>query len=194
MSRTSSPFTSEIASNIRTKTCARPKPAPHAIPGLELVRHEFELPLDYAQPGRTLRVFVREVVAPGKDRKELPCLVFFQGGPGSGSPLMMVELRQLGGALRRIEPGSGAAAMIDAQFVLFSASVAMDADMGAMIAGYAGGMMDAMEPWAARGRYLNFAEHKVDTSESYEPTSYARLRAVKERVNPDHVIRANHEL
>ena len=56
-------------------------------------------------------------------------------GPGSGSPLMMVELRQLGGALRRIEPGSGAAAIIDAQFVLFAASMAMDADMGAMIAG-----------------------------------------------------------
>ena len=55
-------------------------------------------------------------------------------------------------------------------------------------------MMDAMQPWAARGHYLNFAEHKVDTSESYEPTSYARLRAVKERVNPDNVIRANHEL
>jgi len=115
-------------------------------------------------------------------------------GPGSGSPLMMVELRQLGGALRRIAPGHGAAALIDAQFVLFAGSLAIDADMGAMIAGYAGGMMDAMQPWAARGHYLNFAEHKVDTSEAYEPTAYARLRAVKERVNPDNVIRANHEL
>ena len=115
-------------------------------------------------------------------------------GPGSGSPLMGVELRQLGGALRRIAPGHGAAAMIDAQFVLFAGSLAMDADMGAMIAGYAGGMMDAMQPWAARGHYLNFAEHKVETSEAYEPTAYTRLRAVKERVNPDNVIRANHEL
>ena len=66
--------------------------------------------------------------------------------------------------------------------------------MGAMIAGYAGGMVDAMEPWAARGQYLNFAEHTVDTAESYEPTAYARLRAVKARVDPDNVIRANHAL
>ena len=35
--------------------------------------------------------------------------------------------------------------------------------MGAMIAGYAGGFVDAMQPWAARGQYLNFAEHAVDT-------------------------------
>jgi pimeloyl-ACP methyl ester carboxylesterase len=62
------------------------KPASHALPGLRLVGHEFELPLDYASPGRTIRVFVREVVAPGSEGRDLPCLVFFQGGPGSGSP------------------------------------------------------------------------------------------------------------
>ena len=76
------------------------KPATHAIPGLELVRHEFELPLDYAKPGRTLRVFVREVVAPGKDRKDLPCLVFFQGGPGSGSPRPMGATGWVGRMIR----------------------------------------------------------------------------------------------
>ncbi|HEX5129409.1 MAG TPA: hypothetical protein VFV90_06665, partial [Usitatibacter sp.] len=63
------------------------KPATHALPGLELVDHQFELPLDYARPsGRTIRVFVREVLAPGRKGEDLPCLVFFQGGPGSGSP------------------------------------------------------------------------------------------------------------
>jgi FAD/FMN-containing dehydrogenase len=115
-------------------------------------------------------------------------------GPGSGSPLLTVELRQLGGALRRPAPHHGAAAMIDAQFVLFAGSLAMDADMGAMIAGYAGGFVDALQPWAARGHYLNFAEHPVNTAESYEPTSYTRLLAVKGRVDPDNVIRANHAL
>jgi hypothetical protein len=84
--------------------------------------------------------------------------------------------------------------MIDAQFVLFAGSLAMDADMGAMIAGYAGGFVDALQPWAARGHYLNFAEHPVNTAESYEPTSYTRLLAVKGRVDPDNVIRANHAL
>lgn len=61
--------------------------ATHSIPGLLLTNREFELPLDYANPkGGTIRVFVREVVAPGKEKLDLPCVVFFQGGPGSGSP------------------------------------------------------------------------------------------------------------
>jgi pimeloyl-ACP methyl ester carboxylesterase len=58
----------------------------HRIPGLALTDRRFELPLDYANPARKLSIFVREVVAAGKERLELPYVVFFQGGPGSGSP------------------------------------------------------------------------------------------------------------
>lgn len=66
--------------------------ATHALPGLQLTDHEFELPVDYANPaGGTLRVFVREVVTPGRDARDLPCVVFFQGGPGSGSPRPMTN-------------------------------------------------------------------------------------------------------
>jgi len=67
------------------------KPATHALPGLRLTNRVFELPLDYANPGRTIRVFVREVVAPGKEKLDLPYVVFFQGGPGSGSPRPMTN-------------------------------------------------------------------------------------------------------
>lgn len=63
------------------------KPASHAIPGLQLTDHTFEVPLDYAEPsGRKIAVFVREIAAPGKESHSLPYVVFFQGGPGSGSP------------------------------------------------------------------------------------------------------------
>ena len=58
----------------------------HAIPGLILKSHRFELPLDYANPSTKISVFAREVIAPGKENADLPYLVFFQGGPGSGSP------------------------------------------------------------------------------------------------------------
>jgi pimeloyl-ACP methyl ester carboxylesterase len=67
------------------------KPATHALPGLLLTNRMFELPLDYAHPGRKIEVFVREVVAPGKEKLDLPCVVFFQGGPGSGSPRPMTN-------------------------------------------------------------------------------------------------------
>ncbi len=56
------------------------------IPGMVLRDHMFTCPLDYANPGQTITVYAREVVAPGKEDADLPYLVYFQGGPGSGSP------------------------------------------------------------------------------------------------------------
>ncbi len=61
-------------------------PTTHVIPGLILKSHRFNLPLDYANPSKKISVFARELVAPGKENADLPYLVFFQGGPGSGSP------------------------------------------------------------------------------------------------------------
>lgn len=63
--------------------------ATHRVPGLVLRDHTFELPLDYARPGQTLSVYAREVIAPGKEDDRQPYLVYFQGGPGSGSPRPM---------------------------------------------------------------------------------------------------------
>jgi len=59
----------------------------HYLPGLIIIGHEFTVPLDYNQPaGEQLTIFLRELVAPGKEGANLPYLIFFQGGPGSGAP------------------------------------------------------------------------------------------------------------
>lgn len=56
------------------------------IPGLVLVEHEIDVPLDHADPdGPTLTVFAREVRRPG-DRPDRDVLLFLQGGPGGESP------------------------------------------------------------------------------------------------------------
>jgi pimeloyl-ACP methyl ester carboxylesterase len=75
--------------------------ATHRIPGLVLREHSFDLPLDHAKPGGpTLKVYAREVVAPGKEEANLPYLVYFQGGPGFGSPRPMGSGGWLGRALQ----------------------------------------------------------------------------------------------
>lgn len=74
--------------------------ATHRIPGLVLREHAFELPLDYQNPGPTISVYAREVVAPGKENADLPYLVFFQGGPGSGAPRPVSPTGWLGRALQ----------------------------------------------------------------------------------------------
>jgi pimeloyl-ACP methyl ester carboxylesterase len=65
------------------------KPETNTIPGLALTDRWFDLPLDYANPARKIRVFAREAVLPEKEKLDLPYAVFFQGGPGSGSPRPM---------------------------------------------------------------------------------------------------------
>lgn len=56
-------------------------------PGFVLTEHEFDVPLDHHNPGGgKIGVFAREVAKPANEDRELPWLVFFQGGPGSPSP------------------------------------------------------------------------------------------------------------
>ena len=58
----------------------------YRIPGMVVRDHTFALPLDYTKPDQTISVYARELVAPDKEESNLPYLVYFQGGPGSGSP------------------------------------------------------------------------------------------------------------
>jgi pimeloyl-ACP methyl ester carboxylesterase len=57
--------------------------ATHRLPGLVVTGHQFEVPLDHANPdGPRVTVFARELVAPRHESRDLPWLLFFQGGPG----------------------------------------------------------------------------------------------------------------
>jgi pimeloyl-ACP methyl ester carboxylesterase len=61
---------------------------PYRIPGLELIDHNFDLPLNYDQPtGRKINVFVREVRDLDPKSKDKPFLLFLQGGPGFRAPV-----------------------------------------------------------------------------------------------------------
>lgn len=49
-------------------------------------KHFFSVPLDYQHsPSKHIQVFVRELVSVENQHKQLPYLVFFQGGPGFGA-------------------------------------------------------------------------------------------------------------
>ncbi|WP_326820706.1 alpha/beta fold hydrolase [Streptosporangium sp. NBC_01756] len=71
------------------------------LPGVALTDHVFTVPLDHADPGgRTMEVFAREAVDPAKQDRELPWLLFLQGGPGDKSPRPKAADGWLGHALR----------------------------------------------------------------------------------------------
>jgi FAD/FMN-containing dehydrogenase len=113
----------------------------------------------------------------------------------AGAPLLMAELRQLGGALARSAPGHGAADTFDGSYSMFSVGMTPTPEVAAAVARALLVMRDAMAPYEGGREYLNFAEQKgSDVRRFFDAGSYERLRSVKAIYDPDEVFRANHEI
>jgi FAD/FMN-containing dehydrogenase len=115
-------------------------------------------------------------------------------GPGSGSPLLSVEVRHLGGALRRADAGHGALASIEAGFGMFAVGIAMTPEMGAAVKAHVEVVQSALSKWDAGRDYLNFTERRERGERFYGELTYRRLQAVKADVDPDDVFRSNHPI
>jgi FAD/FMN-containing dehydrogenase len=113
-------------------------------------------------------------------------------GPDSGTPLLLTELRQLGGALGRPDASGGALSHIDADFVMLGIGLPMTPELGQAIEDRLNRFDDAMRPWAAEGGYFNFAERPCDADAILPPETCARLAEVKRRYDPDNMIVSNH--
>jgi hypothetical protein len=115
-------------------------------------------------------------------------------GPGSGSPLLSVELRHLGGAVGRVQDGHGAIAALDADFALFAVGMALDNEAAAAVRAHVGTIKHALSEWDRGWRFLNYTESAIDTRSAFPATAYRRLQAVKTLVDPDDLIRSNHPI
>jgi FAD/FMN-containing dehydrogenase len=118
----------------------------------------------------------------------------FVEAANAGGSLLVSELRHLGGAAGRAPEGHGALARVDAEYVLFGVGIAPTPEIAAAVVRDAGALAAAMAPYGHGGHYLNFAEHRVDTRSAYSEDAYARLRAIRAKVDPDALFRANHEI
>jgi FAD binding domain/Berberine and berberine like len=113
-------------------------------------------------------------------------------GPGSGSPLLSVEVRQLGGALATPAAGGGAVSHLDADFVVFGVGIAMSPEQGAAVSAHVGVVREALAPWEADTAFLNFAERDIPGDNLFGPYAHHRLRAVKSAYDPGDLFRSNH--
>lgn len=116
------------------------------------------------------------------------------GGPESDSPLLLGELRHLGGALGRTDENGGALNKLDGEFVMLGIGMLMDPAMKEPIEGQLDRMSDAMDPWAAEGGYFNYAERPGDLDTILPEETCERLVHVKRSWDPDNIIRANHSV
>jgi FAD/FMN-containing dehydrogenase len=113
-------------------------------------------------------------------------------GPESGSPLLLAELRQLGGALGRPAENGGALDKLDAAFVMLGIGLPMTPELGEAVGAHLDRMPEAMGPWAAEGGYFNFAERPCDADAILPAETCARLAEVKRRYDPENRVVANH--
>jgi hypothetical protein len=115
-------------------------------------------------------------------------------GPDSGSPLLLVELRHLGGALARVAENGGALDKLDGKFVMFGVGMLMDPALREPITGALDRVAQAIDPWAAKGGYFNYAERPCEVDAILPADTCKRLSQVKGRWDPDDLILANHSV
>jgi hypothetical protein len=113
-------------------------------------------------------------------------------GPGSGSPLLSVELRHLGAKLADAAPEHGALASLEAGFMTATYSLVPDAETSAAVEGHATMLRTALEAWEAERNYPNFVERSFDLTDLFSPEACERLGRVKAHHDPEDLIQSTH--
>ena len=115
-------------------------------------------------------------------------------GPGTDSPMIIVELRQLGGTLRERKPGAGALGSLDGSFAFFTVGAPMAPGMAEAIEDRIDQLKEALAPWSRGKPYLNFAERRVAIGDAIGQESFARLERIKASIDPQGRFRSGHAL
>lgn len=115
-------------------------------------------------------------------------------GAESGSPLLSVELRHLGGALARGARDGGALASVEGSFLMSAVGATPNAETGAAVKAHVEVVQAALAPWDSGRMQLNFAQRRERGERLFGAVVHRRLQAVKAAVDPDDVFRSNHPI
>jgi hypothetical protein len=119
-------------------------------------------------------------------------------GAGSGSPLIMLEIRQLGGALARNAEHLSTMGKGDSKFIMNAIGPAFTPEMAEGVVAYLARVADAIRPFQTGDTYVNFMELEGASAErvkaAYAPEDFERLVALKDRYDPHNVFRFNRNI
>ena len=119
-------------------------------------------------------------------------------GVCSNSPLLMVELRHLGGAIARVPSDANAVAHRDALFLLIIQSQLTTPEQTTLVKRYTDIVASIIRPHVTGGFFLNFlGNHKVDEARVkavYSEDNYRRLVSLKNKYDPENFFRLNHNI
>jgi hypothetical protein len=111
-----------------------------------------------------------------------------------GSPLLTFELRHIGGALAVAAPEHGALASLEGRFLYFGAGIAPTPEAKAAVDSHVELVKAALGRWDTGRTFMNFMEKPTDSRRFYAQDTYRRLRAMKARIDPHDLFRANHPI
>jgi hypothetical protein len=116
-------------------------------------------------------------------------------GPQVDIPLIMVEIRQLGGALARQPASPNAVAGRDAPWLVFVVGPAVP-ELAEVVPAVGRGVLAALEPWKAPGCLVHLGDVSgpEEVAAAYPPAVAQRLREVKRAIDPDGVFSFGHAL
>jgi len=117
-----------------------------------------------------------------------------QVGPGSTSSLLVTELRQLGGTLRRAPEGHGALPTVDAAYLAFAGATAATPELAMQGQLDAHQLMASLQPWSAGRRYLNLAENTSEAKSAFDELTWLRLKGIRSAYDPNDRFLANHRI
>ena len=119
-------------------------------------------------------------------------------GSGSGSPLILLELRQLGGALARTADHLSTMGMGESKFIMNGIGPAFTPEMAEGVVAYLSRVASATRPFQTGDTYVNFMELEGASPErvkaAYAPEDYERLVALKVRYDPQNIFRFNRNI
>jgi len=118
-------------------------------------------------------------------------------GPAVATPLLMVEIRQLGGALGRPPAVANAVSHREARFQVFAAAVGAPGQ-GDVFQPAIDGLIGALRPWTTGGTQPNFlSAYDTDPRHvrtGWDPRTYERLVRAKQTYDPRNLFRVNHNI
>ena len=105
-------------------------------------------------------------------------------GPGADSPQILVEVRQMGGAVARGGDHESAFCSRDTAYSLLAVGIAGTPGLEA----HSAAVLEAMGPWTGRHRMPNFTFEPGDYVDAYDERTRARLRRAIRKYDPQGVM------
>jgi FAD/FMN-containing dehydrogenase len=119
-------------------------------------------------------------------------------GPESESPLLMLEIRQLGGALTRPPSDLSPMGRSDARFLMNGVGATPTPEAAGAVQAYLAYLAESVNPYRTGTSYVNFLDLDGATPErvraSYSPEDWQRLVSLKDRYDPNNLFRFNRNI